>query len=195
VLSGWASDYIIPLSDGRDCDYDFKVFSGLVPYPESKEEIQVITRITKGIPPNGQSQLERVEELGGTPVPDDSHWLTNGTWASILRCWNQNIAKRPTASQFLQELSNRSQMPERPMMFDNWAINGVVDLTGGVKKLKARGYGPTLGWSRGVWRYVDWARGQTIMCLRHQRGVWWEGVTNDLHYIMVLEVSSSSILC
>ncbi|KAG9103003.1 hypothetical protein FRC07_010107 [Ceratobasidium sp. 392] len=84
----------------------FWVFSGLIPYAEYKNEIEVIAQVSKGLPPNGPSLLERLEELGGTPIPEDSLWQTNGTWQSILRCWNVNAGQRLTATQFLDELEN-----------------------------------------------------------------------------------------
>jgi hypothetical protein len=132
----------------------FKIFSGLVPYPEVKDEVQVVSRICKGNIPNGPSQLENAQELGGLPAVPDSLWLTNGIWELILRCWDQDGKQRVSAKQFLKELDQKSRMPERAtLLFNSWTIDGVDDLTESVKKPEARGYGPVLGWSQAVWRY------------------------------------------
>ncbi|KAG9095464.1 hypothetical protein FS749_010398 [Ceratobasidium sp. UAMH 11750] len=131
----------------------FWIFSGLIPYPDHQDEIQVIAQITKGLPPNGPSQLERLDELEDTPIPEDSLWQTNGIWSAILQCWNVAARKRLTATQFLHELENRSDMSERPTVFRRWDIAGITDLTGRIKKSETSNYGLSLGWSRGIWRY------------------------------------------
>ncbi|KAG8742756.1 Retinal guanylyl cyclase 2 [Ceratobasidium sp. 414] len=137
----------------------FWIFSGLMPYPDHQDEMQVIAQITKGLPPNGPNQLERLEELGGTPVPEDSLWQTNGVWSSILRCWDVTARKRLTATRFLHELENRSDMSERPAVFRRWDIAGITDLTGRIRKSETSNYGLSLGWSRGVWRGAYDGRG------------------------------------
>lgn len=132
----------------------FKIFSGLVPYPEIKDEVQVVSQICNGTLPNGPSQLENAQKLGGLPAVPDSLWLTNGIWELILRCWNQDGKQRVSAKQFLKELDQKSRMPERATLLSNrWTIEGVNDITESVKKPEARGYGPVLGWSQAVWRY------------------------------------------
>ncbi|KAG8785198.1 ATP binding [Ceratobasidium sp. 428] len=129
------------------------IFSGLEPYPEHKNEIEVIAQITRGIPPNGPNQLEKLEDLGGTPIPEDSLWQTSGTWEFISKCWNVAIKHRPTATQFLDNLENQSNMSERSGLFDHWNVTGIIDLTGRIKKSETTHYdGLSLGYSRGIWR-------------------------------------------
>ncbi|KAG9120523.1 hypothetical protein FRC07_003942 [Ceratobasidium sp. 392] len=137
----------------------FWIFSGLVPYPEYKYETEVVSQITKGVPPNGPDQLERLEELGGISIPEDMLWLTNGTWASISRCWNMDPGKRLKATEFLHELEIQSNMSEISGELDHWNISGITDLTGRIKKSETRSYGPTLGWSQGIWRGAYDGRG------------------------------------
>ncbi|KAG9120763.1 hypothetical protein FRC07_003615, partial [Ceratobasidium sp. 392] len=141
----------------------FWIFSSLIPYPDYTDEIQVISELTKGSPPNGTSQLERVEVLGGTRLIGEPHWLTNGIWASILRCWSINTRLRLTASEFLLELARRPDMSERSGVFDHWSITDVADLTGRMKKFERKGYGVGLGWSTGTWRQVKRSRDCTLM--------------------------------
>lgn len=123
----------------------------------------MVSQICRGIAPNGIAQLEHAQELGGIPVALDSPWLTNGVWNLILRCWNQDGKQRIGAAEFLKELNHRSQMSNRvTFLSNNWTIDGLSDLTENVKKPEARGYGPVLGWSQGVWRYCRLRRTSKI---------------------------------
>ncbi|KAG8709805.1 hypothetical protein FRC09_000459 [Ceratobasidium sp. 395] len=126
----------------------FWIFSGLEPYSEHKNEIEVVAQITRGIPPNGPDQLAKLGDLDETPIPDDSLWQTNGTWESISRCWSVVTKHRPTATQFLDDLENQSNMSERSGVFDHWNISGIKDLTGRIKKSETTNYGLSLAWSR-----------------------------------------------
>ncbi|KAG8692330.1 hypothetical protein FRC08_009842, partial [Ceratobasidium sp. 394] len=136
----------------------FWIFSSLMPHPEHKDEIQVISRLTKGNPPNGLPQLERFNELGGRRHIGESHWLTNGIWASILSCWSIDARQRPTATQFLREIESRPDMSEKSS--SSWAIPGITDLTGRIKRSGTRGYGVGIGWSIGIWRGAYDGRGK-----------------------------------
>lgn len=142
----------------------FWIFSGLVPYPECKDETQVVAQICGGVPPNAQSQLANAQNLGGIPTPPGSLWLTNGIWAIILRCWSPETGHRLSATQILRKLKDRPQMPEKTSMFsESWIVQGVEDLTGSIKKLDDLGYGEVLGWSQGTWRGVyDWKGSRTL---------------------------------
>ncbi|KAG8760534.1 hypothetical protein FRC12_009548 [Ceratobasidium sp. 428] len=140
----------------------FWIHSGLVPYPEHKYEIAVIAQLNQGTPPNGSSQLEKLETLGGISIPEDILWRTNGTWASIMRCWNTDVRNRLTATQFLRELKIQSNISEISGATARWGISGVTDLTGRIKRSETRSYGPTLGWSQGVWRGAYDGRGNRV---------------------------------
>ncbi|KAG8716181.1 hypothetical protein FRC09_015988 [Ceratobasidium sp. 395] len=140
----------------------FWIHSGLIPYPEHKYEIAVIAQLNQGTPPNGSSQLEKLETLGGISIPEDILWLTNGTWASIMRCWNTDVRNRLTATQFLRELKIQSNMSEISGAAARWGISGVTDLTGRIKRSETRSYGPTLGWSQGIWRGAYDGRGNRV---------------------------------
>ncbi|KAG9091527.1 hypothetical protein FRC06_000526, partial [Ceratobasidium sp. 370] len=137
----------------------FWIFSSLIPYPEYKDEIQVISQLTKGNPPNGLAQFERLNELGGRRLVGEPHWLTNGIWASILRCWNIDAAQRPTATQLLREIESRPDTSESSGS-SLWTIAGVADLTGRIKRAEKKGYGVGLGWSIGIWRSSYDGRGK-----------------------------------
>ncbi|KAG8742761.1 hypothetical protein FRC10_000928 [Ceratobasidium sp. 414] len=128
-----------------------QIFSSLVPYPEYKDEIQVISQLTKGNPPNGLAQHEKLSELGGARLIGEPHWLTNGIWGSIQRCWSVDTGQRPTATQFLREIESRPDMSESSGS-SLWTIPGVTDLTGRVKRVEKTGHGVGLGWSVGFWR-------------------------------------------
>ncbi|QRV89272.1 Tyrosine kinase domain protein [Ceratobasidium sp. AG-Ba] len=137
----------------------FWIFSGLRPYSEYNAEHDVALQITKGALPNEPSQLMDLESLDDTEFPERCSWLTNGVWSAIMKCWSTTTSERPTATQFLRDLDNRSEMSERAGIYDKWNIPGVQDLTGRVRKSETRNYGASLGWSRGVWRGTYDGRG------------------------------------
>ncbi|QRV74519.1 kinase domain protein [Ceratobasidium sp. AG-Ba] len=124
----------------------FWIFSGLRPYSEYNAEHDVALQITKGTPPNEPGQLIGIEDLDNTELSEDCLWITNGIWSAIMKCWNATASERPTATQFLKELDNRSEMSERAGVYDKWNIAGVQDLTGRVKKSETRNYGMG-GWN------------------------------------------------
>ncbi|KAG9074915.1 ATP binding, partial [Ceratobasidium sp. 370] len=120
------------------------------PYPECRLEYEVISNIIDGLPPYSVAQLSRIGPLGGSHVMPSAPWITNGTLAAVLRCWNQDGNRRPTATACLNDLAEllddagRKLVPVSP---DVRNLTGKVTTPDHPRK-------KILGHCRGIWSYI-----------------------------------------
>lgn len=82
-----------------------------------------------------------------------SPWLTNGTWALVLRCWNKEETKRPSASACVKEIGalERGRGGEALREAPGSVSADVVDLSGKVGTVE-KPRKKILGHTVGTWR-------------------------------------------
>ncbi|KAG9079779.1 hypothetical protein FRC06_007476, partial [Ceratobasidium sp. 370] len=120
------------------------------PYPDCRLEYKVISNIIDGLPPYSVAHLSRIGPLGGSHLMPSAPWITNGTLAAILRCWNQDGNRRPTATACLNDLAEllddagRKIVPVSPDMRN---LTGKVTTPDHPRK-------KILGHCRGIWSYI-----------------------------------------
>ncbi|KAG8791417.1 hypothetical protein FRC12_009230 [Ceratobasidium sp. 428] len=156
------------------------------PYPGLKSEHEVISNIIDGAPPYSMAQLSNMGPLGGRHVMPNAPWITNGTLAAILRCWNQDGNQRPTATECLSDLTALLENVGRQL---SQISPDVANLTGKVtipdppkKKI--------LGHCRGSWRRAFNYKGAEVIDLHYW---WWRGMYSPGLFRRSVEVNVKGI--
>ncbi|KAG9091931.1 hypothetical protein FS749_016135 [Ceratobasidium sp. UAMH 11750] len=156
------------------------------PYPECRSEHEVISNIIDGLPPFSVSQLSRIGLLGRPEVMPSAPWMTNGTLAAILRCWNQDGNRRPTATACLSDLAElldqeiHKQVPISPDVPD---LAGKVTTPDHPKK-------KILGYFQGTWRRAFNYRSTGVIVFDYQ---WWRGLYSPGFFRRSVEVDVKGI--
>ncbi|KAF8601648.1 kinase-like protein [Ceratobasidium sp. AG-I] len=165
----------------------------LDPYFECKLEHQVVASILDNHPPYTPTQIMGLgpRRTGGVHVMPTSPWLTNGTWALVLRCWNRDETKRPNASACVRDIAalggvrRGETLKEAP----GSVSADVVDLSGKVMTLeKVRK--KILGHSVGTWRRAYNYKGSEVIDIHYW---WWKGTHSPRFYLRSTEVSIKGI--
>lgn len=132
----------------------------LDPYPGCKSEHLVVPSILDGDPPYTIDQMSNIGPLGGRHVMPDSPWLTNGIFALILRCWNQDGHLRPSAASCSKHLWELVDQIKRKAGASLEGGEELIPVSANVKNLSGRvstlddDRKKTLGFSIGTWRYA-----------------------------------------
>jgi len=94
------------------CVY-YEIFSGEVPFFETKNDAAVLLAVIKGQRPT-RSPAEKCIDRG----------LSDEMWNLMENCWNENPIKRPTAKQIVECVSSLVRRPEDRLPLCDWDHGG-----------------------------------------------------------------------